>query len=202
MLNKSGIPKDLHKMVLENNAKETLITTEHIVYDENNEPQGSTYFDLINNESLGTRKLFSLAGPIIARMAMDYGELIDGLVSVAGSLSPDLEPKEWYRPYFKAVPWFFADMLVASNLEIMAHKAELTKMLPLWETIKTPTIVIQGTKDDLVHPNNAAFAKAKMINAMVRLEIVENVPLEIHSNCHNKKYLDTKKAKGGHEIMK
>lgn len=65
MLNKSGIPKDLHKMVLENNAKETLITTEHIVYDENNEPQGSTYFDLINNESLGTRKLFSLAGPII-----------------------------------------------------------------------------------------------------------------------------------------
>lgn len=34
------------------------------------------------------------------------------------------------------------------------------------------------------------------------LEIVENVPLEIHSNCHNKNYLSTKKTKGGHEIMK
>ncbi|EDM44516.1 abortive infection protein, putative [unidentified eubacterium SCB49] len=65
MLNKSGIPKDLHKMVLENNTKETLITTEHIVYDKDKEPQGNTYFDLLKNESLGTRKIFSLAGPII-----------------------------------------------------------------------------------------------------------------------------------------
>ncbi len=34
------------------------------------------------------------------------------------------------------------------------------------------------------------------------LEIVENVSLEIHSNNHNKNYLNTKKSKGGHEIMK
>ena len=107
----------------------------------------------------------SLGGPVIARMAMDYGELLDGLVIVAGSLAPELEPKEWYRPYFKALSFMFADMLVSSNLEIMAHKAELTKMLPLWKNITTPTIVIQGTKDDLVHPNNANFAKGKMINA-------------------------------------
>lgn len=33
------------------------------------------------------------------------------------------------------------------------------------------------------------------------LEIVENVPLEIPSNCHNKNYLSAKKNKGGHEIM-
>lgn len=34
------------------------------------------------------------------------------------------------------------------------------------------------------------------------LEIIENVSLEIHSNNHNKDYLNTKKSKGGHEIMK
>lgn len=34
------------------------------------------------------------------------------------------------------------------------------------------------------------------------LEIVENVAIEIASNCHNQKYLSTKKDKGGHEIMK
>lgn len=33
------------------------------------------------------------------------------------------------------------------------------------------------------------------------LEIVENIALEIPSNDHNKKYLNTKKNKGGHEIM-
>lgn len=32
------------------------------------------------------------------------------------------------------------------------------------------------------------------------LEIVENVPLEMTSNCYNKNYLDTKKIKGGHDL--
>jgi len=33
------------------------------------------------------------------------------------------------------------------------------------------------------------------------LEIVENIPIEIHSNPHNEKYLQTKRDKLGHEIM-
>ena len=34
------------------------------------------------------------------------------------------------------------------------------------------------------------------------LEIIENIPLEIHANCHSDRYLKTKKNKGGHEIMR
>ncbi len=33
------------------------------------------------------------------------------------------------------------------------------------------------------------------------LEIVENIPIEIHANQHNKKYLEAKRDKMGHEIM-
>ena len=33
------------------------------------------------------------------------------------------------------------------------------------------------------------------------LEIVENIPIEIHSNPHNEKYLQTKRDKLGHEIL-
>jgi 3,4-dihydroxy 2-butanone 4-phosphate synthase/GTP cyclohydrolase II len=33
------------------------------------------------------------------------------------------------------------------------------------------------------------------------LEIVENIPIEIHSNPHNERYLQTKRDKLGHEIM-
>jgi len=65
MLSKSGVPKELHKMFLERNNDNVVITTEHTVYDANLEAKGSTYFNLMANESLGTRKLFSLAGPII-----------------------------------------------------------------------------------------------------------------------------------------
>ena len=34
------------------------------------------------------------------------------------------------------------------------------------------------------------------------LEIVENVPLEIEPNPHNEKYLQTKRDKAGHTILK
>ena len=33
------------------------------------------------------------------------------------------------------------------------------------------------------------------------LEIVENIPIEIHPNVHNEKYLQTKRDKLGHEIL-
>ena len=33
------------------------------------------------------------------------------------------------------------------------------------------------------------------------LEIIENIPIEISSNPHNKKYLQVKRDKLGHEIM-
>ncbi len=33
------------------------------------------------------------------------------------------------------------------------------------------------------------------------LEIVENIPIEIVSNPHNEKYLQTKRDKMGHEIL-
>jgi pimeloyl-ACP methyl ester carboxylesterase len=110
----------------------------------------------------------SLGGPIIARMAMDYPELIDNLIIVAGSIAPDLEPNEkWFRipmdfmPISILIPASFR----ASNHEILYLKPELEKMLPLWKNIRQPVIVIQGGKDMLVHPKNADFAEKMLVNA-------------------------------------
>ncbi len=110
----------------------------------------------------------SLGGPVIARMAMDYPSLIDGLVIVAGSIAPDLEPHEtWFRAPL-ATPFlslFIPRSFRASNLEIYKLKPELEKMVPLWKNITCPVIVIQGKKDDLVSPANADFAKKMLVNA-------------------------------------
>lgn len=109
----------------------------------------------------------SLGGPLIARMAMDYPELIDGLVMVAPSIAPDLEPKEWYRQPgdWLVFRYLLPDWLRASNREILYLKPELEQMLPLWSRITQPCIVIQGGKDVLVHPGNADFAKQKLSRA-------------------------------------
>lgn len=110
----------------------------------------------------------SLGGPMIARMAMDYPELVNNLIIVAGSIAPNLEPNEkWFRipmdfiPISILIPASFR----ASNHEILYLKPELEKMLPLWKNIHQPVIVIQGGKDMFVSPKNADFAEKMLVNA-------------------------------------
>lgn len=113
----------------------------------------------------------SLGGPVIARMAMDYPELLDGLIFVAASVDPDLEPDEWFRaplatPVFK---WMLPRSLRASNDEIYQLEPQLRRMLPLWTKITCRTIFIQGQKDQLVPAANADFAKRMLVNAPFEL---------------------------------
>jgi pimeloyl-ACP methyl ester carboxylesterase len=119
----------------------------------------------------------SLGGPVIARIAMDYPELVDGLVFVAGSIDPELEPREWFRAPLATpfLSWMLPRWLRASNDEIYKLKPELQEMLPLWSSIKCSAIFIQGQKDELVHPDNATFAKKMMTGTQVELVVKEDM---------------------------
>lgn len=126
---------------------------------------------ILKNHKSGHRIILvghSLGGPFIARMAMDYPELVDGLVIVAGSIAPDLEPNEtWFRaplatPFLK---WILPRSFRASNTEIYNLKPDLQEMIPNWKNISCPVIVIQGGKDSLVDPGNADFAKQMLVNS-------------------------------------
>jgi pimeloyl-ACP methyl ester carboxylesterase len=109
----------------------------------------------------------SLGGPLIARMAADYPELVDGLIFVAPSNDPKLEPDEWFRgplstPFLK---WMLPRSLRASNDEIYQLKPQLEDMIPMWQKITCKSIVIQGDKDELVPAANAEFTKKMLVNA-------------------------------------
>ncbi|TKT90330.1 alpha/beta fold hydrolase [Dyadobacter frigoris] len=116
----------------------------------------------------------SLGGPVIARVAMDYPGQVRSLIIVAGSIDPDLEKKEWFRPIIGSFPirYLLPVDLDVSNREIRPLKGELIQMLPLWANIRLPVIVIQGEVDDLVPPGNADFAKRMLINAPVKVEMI------------------------------
>ena len=119
----------------------------------------------------------SLGGPLIARMAMDYPDLINGLVMVAPSIDPELEPNEWFRgplatPFLK---WMLPRSLRASNDEIYKLKPELEEMLHLWPRIRANTIIIQGKKDTLVPKQNADFAQRMMVNAPLKVVMVDDM---------------------------
>lgn len=109
----------------------------------------------------------SYGGPMVVKLAMDYPDLVDGIVIVAGSVDPDLEPHEPFRKYLKwpVISWMIPRAFLTSNIEIMALKGELIKLLPFWSDIKCPVIFLQGTKDNLVNPGNAQFADSMLVNS-------------------------------------
>lgn len=119
----------------------------------------------------------SLGGPLVARMAMDYPELIDGLILVAPSLSPELEPKEWFRKPMAVPPirWILPRSIRASNDELINLKSELEKMIPYWKSINIPAIVIQGKKDRFVPYENAFFAEKNLVNSTVSIRLVDDM---------------------------
>jgi pimeloyl-ACP methyl ester carboxylesterase len=120
----------------------------------------------------------SLAGALIARMAADYPDLVDGFIIVAGSIDPELEPNEtWFRAPLATpfLSWILPRSFRASNEEIYQLKPELERMLPLWKEIKCPVIVIQGKQDDLVPAENADFAKKMLVNAPVEFVLVDGM---------------------------
>jgi pimeloyl-ACP methyl ester carboxylesterase len=125
----------------------------------------------------------SMGGPIVAKMAMDYPELVDHVIIVAGALCPELEPNQkWYRIPLSMPPFrFFASKTIkASNYELLHLKTELKAMKPLWINIHQPVTVIQGAKDQLVNPKNVDFAKKMIINSSkLNFVIVKNMHHDI-----------------------
>lgn len=120
----------------------------------------------------------SLGGPLIAKMAMQYPDLVDGLVIVAGSIDPGLEPNEtWFRAPLATpfLSWIMPRSWRASNEEIYHLKPELEMMEPYWKNITCPVVVIHGKKDQLVSFDNVDYARKMLINAHVEYVIEDDM---------------------------
>ena len=104
---------------------------------------------------------------VACRFAMDYPQLLDGLVLTGPALGPGLEHTYWFTPAVESplINWFIPRMFQSSNKEKITHKDELTKMLPYWKNIQVPVMYMQGEKDELIDTANASFAKAHLTNA-------------------------------------
>ncbi len=109
----------------------------------------------------------SYGGPVVARLAMDCPELVDGVVIIAGALDPGLEPHYWWQKPLNQpiVRNMLPPAFRVSNQEIIPLKSELDSMAGRWGEIKCAVTVVQGLKDQLVHPDNYLFAERKLINS-------------------------------------
>lgn len=118
----------------------------------------------------------SMGGPVISKTAMDFPEYVDGLVMVAPSISPVLEPSNRLRKVldFPLIRWFTPPALRVCNQEIIPLKEELDLMMNDWKDIMVPVTVVQGMADNLVPMGNANFAKSIMDqNPNVKTKMIE-----------------------------
>jgi pimeloyl-ACP methyl ester carboxylesterase len=110
-------------------------------------------------------------------MAIDFPDLVDGLVLVAPSIDPDLEPNEmWFRAPLATpfLSWILPRSFRASNEEIYHLKPQLEELKSQWKKISCPVTVVQGGKDSFVPAGNANFAQAELINTNVKVVLEPN----------------------------
>ena len=109
----------------------------------------------------------SYGAPIIVQAAIRYPRRIAGLTIVAGSVSPELEPKAVWRKWID-IP-LVRDLLPismrVSNEELMPLKNDLYMIEDDWDRIKIPVSLAHGTADVLVPFDNLKFAEQKLVNS-------------------------------------
>jgi len=108
----------------------------------------------------------SYGASIGCRLMMDFPHIADGLVLVAPPLCPGEEKYFWFTPLVEHS--FLRKVIPAhhrtSNTEKFYHKEELRKMSPYWAKIQIPVMYLQGEKDKMIYPSNAAFARENLVN--------------------------------------
>ncbi len=125
----------------------------------------------------------SLGASIVPRVAMDYPELVDAVLILAGSLDPELGGPRWFNR-LAAIPgvyWLLPDALEFSNREIIGLRDNLEAMSNRWGELTQAVRIVQGMQDKLVYPGNIDFLErtlpARQVHA-TRLEAGHLLHLE------------------------
>lgn len=109
----------------------------------------------------------SYGGPVAVRTAIDFPDLIGGLILVAGAVSPALEETKWYQRVanWSWLRWLVPRDLDVCNQEILALKGCLEAMTSEWAKVRVHVYLLHGEKDPLVPVENVRFAKEHLTQA-------------------------------------
>ncbi len=106
----------------------------------------------------------SYGAPIAATMAAMRPEEVKQLIMVSPVIDPEKEKFYWFSKYGRnrLIQLFLPREFNTATAEKYRHSEELQKMLPIWEKLTMPVVVIQGEDDWIGDPVNIEFAKKKI----------------------------------------
>jgi pimeloyl-ACP methyl ester carboxylesterase len=121
----------------------------------------------IDNKKPVTLIGHSMGGPVAVKLATLYPNGFENIVILAGSVDPQAETEEKWRPVIKARPlrYLIPGALRPSNDELWWLKHDLVVMQRDLKKIKCKVIIIHGTKDQLVPFSNVPFMEKESVNA-------------------------------------
>jgi pimeloyl-ACP methyl ester carboxylesterase len=119
----------------------------------------------------------SLGGPVVAQVAVEHSSRVKALVLVAASLDPGQEKIHPLQPLGTIWPFrsLLSHPLRNSNEELLSLQAELLQLAPQLKKISAPTIIIHGTKDNLVPFENLAYIQTQLTQVRrIKTMVLEN----------------------------
>jgi uncharacterized protein len=117
----------------------------------------------------------SYGGPIAARFAMLYPQLVDGIVLVAPAIQPG-EERTYPISHLmvkKNFSLLFPSIYVTASYEKLGHASELERINKDLGLLHCPIIMVQGMKDNLVYPSNIDYMRKQVGDSLLKV-----VPLE------------------------
>jgi pimeloyl-ACP methyl ester carboxylesterase len=116
----------------------------------------------------------SLGGPLVVEIASLQPDLIKGIVVIAGSVDPDLEPTESWRYLMARFPFYylFPGSFLPSNTELLFFKEDIKTLSRSFQEIKCDAYLLHGTDDWFVPVKNVDYANDKLINARTKKTIL------------------------------
>jgi pimeloyl-ACP methyl ester carboxylesterase len=115
----------------------------------------------------------SLGGPLEIKLAANLPDTINGLMVIAGSMDPALEPKEKWRNFIDRFPfkYFIPGAFRPSNTELLFFKKDIVDLAADFPKVTCEVWLVHGEKDTWVPPGNSEYAKQKLVNAR-KIELV------------------------------
>ncbi|MFZ6864123.1 alpha/beta fold hydrolase [Undibacterium sp. Ji67W] len=109
----------------------------------------------------------SLGGAIVSLIAAECPDQVKGLVLLAASLDPlqeQIHPLQTLGNT-KAIRTLLPRPLRNANTELLGLKPQLVELQPMLKNITAKTIIVHGTKDDLVPYANVSYIQKHFISA-------------------------------------
>lgn len=126
--------------------------------------QANVLSDLVQNFSNSNQNYLvghSFGGPIVAKAAIELGNMVRGTIMIAPALDPENEKMFWFSKlgYWGSTKWLTSKALRVASKEKVLHSQELKDLQNSWALLNTPILHIHGTKDKIVPYVNVSFSK-------------------------------------------